>query len=201
MRRSPRGATTALARPEPPRARNTAPAPPPDPARTRTPPSPPAAPAPPPPTRSAPPACRCPPPGPPAPSAPHGARPDPRWGSRPAGSPPRRAAPGGRAPPARACTRSLPLGSAGSVSTAMPPAPRTTSAISGSAHAAATGPIAADRARSSTCSTIARPAMGASGLPGRREEPMRDGMTTIGFKEGVRGDCWRGSGCVDCGAP
>ncbi len=54
--------------------------------------------------------------------------------------------------------------------------------MAGSAQATATAPIPASSARRMTCTIIGRPAISASGLPGRRVDAMRAGMTTIGFK-------------------
>ena len=85
-----------------------------------------------------------------------------------------------------ACTRSDPDGRNGSVITAMAPAARTASAISGSAQATATGPISASWPRRSTCTIIGTPWISASGLPGSRVEAMREGMMTIGCKGGTR---------------
>ena len=113
----------------------------------------------------------------------HGAQIDrrDRAAGRPAGSPRRRGGRAGRARPARrAPGRSRAAGS-GSVITAVPPPARTASAISASPQATATGPISASRPRSSTCTIIGLPWMSASGLPGRRVDAMREGMTTIGF--------------------
>ena len=91
-------------------------------------------------------------------------------------------------------------GSVGSVMTAMPPAARMASAISSSAQATATGPISASRARSSTCRIMARPAMSASGLPGKREDAMREGMTmmgvTIGRSRRLRSSSYVGGGTI-----
>ena len=67
-------------------------------------------------------------------------------------------------------------------------------AISGSPQATATGPIPACLPHSSICTIIGLPPMSASGLPGRRVEAMRAGITMIGFKVGVRvhrGVPWR----------
>ena len=77
--------------------------------------------------------------------------------------------------------RSEPDGSAGSVSTARPPAARTASTISASPQATATGPIVRLARASSTCTIIGRPWISASGLPGSRVAAMRAGMMTIGF--------------------
>ena len=68
--------------------------------------------------------------------------------------------------------------------TARPPAHSTASEMAGSAQATITGPISAASARSSTCTIIGRPAMSASGLPGRRVEAMRAGISTMGFRGG-----------------
>ena len=88
----------------------------------------------------------------------------------------------GSSSPSAACTRSEPEGRDGSVITATPPAARTASAISASAQATATGPIPASCARCITWTIIGNPAMSASGLPGRRVDAMRAGMTMMGVK-------------------
>ena len=77
--------------------------------------------------------------------------------------------------------RSEPDGSAGSVSTARPPAASTARTISASPAATATGPIAAASACLSTRTIMLTPPISASGLPGRRVAAMRAGMRTIGF--------------------
>jgi len=70
---------------------------------------------------------------------------------------------------------------------ARPPAAWTMAAISGPSQAMATGPSAAAWAMASICRIMGRPAMRASGLPGRRVEAMRAGMRIIGFM------AWSGS--------
>src|SRR5580704_1293879 len=62
--------------------------------------------------------------------------------------------------------------------TASPPWAVTTAAISGVSVATATRPISASFARRSTCTIMGAPAMSISGLPGRREDAMRAGIST-----------------------
>src|SRR5262249_43921215 len=77
--------------------------------------------------------------------------------------------------------RSEPVGSAGSVMTALPPAASTASAIARSPQATTTGPIPAATARRHTCTIIGTPAISASGLPGSRVAENRAGIRMIGF--------------------
>src|SRR3954469_11217013 len=62
--------------------------------------------------------------------------------------------------------------------TATPPWDVTTAAISGVSVATATRPILAASARRSTWTIIGSPAISSSGLPGRRVDAMRAGMST-----------------------
>src|SRR3981189_1386440 len=61
---------------------------------------------------------------------------------------------------------------------ASPPFARTAAAISGVSVATATLPILAASARRSTWTIIGRPAISSSGLPGRRLDAMRAGIST-----------------------
>jgi hypothetical protein len=63
------------------------------------------------------------------------------------------------------------------VITARPCAFSTAAATASESVATTTSPMAAACARRSTCTIIGKPAISASGLPGRRCEAMRAGMT------------------------
>src|SRR5579862_2450081 len=60
--------------------------------------------------------------------------------------------------------------------TARPPDLSTAAAISAESVATTTGPSFAASARRKTCTIIGRPAISASGLPGRRVEAIRAGI-------------------------
>ncbi len=75
--------------------------------------------------------------------------------------------------------RSEPEGWSARVMMARPPAASTADLISGESVATTTGPIPAAAARSITRTIIGRPAMSASGLPGRRLAAMRAGTMQI----------------------
>src|SRR6185437_8314260 len=95
-------------------------------------------------------------------------------------------APSGSTAFSAAKTRSEPDGRPGSVSTALPPAASTAATISGSAAATTTGPIFAATACRQTQTIMGTPPMGASGLPGRRVEAIRAGISTMGLMTGFR---------------
>ncbi len=89
--------------------------------------------------------------------------------------------------------RSEPVGKAGSVITARPPARSTSSAIARSPQATTTGPISAATARRQTCTIIATPAISASGLFGSRVEARRAGIRMIGLAIGLAADTAAGT--------
>src|SRR5262249_23020178 len=73
------------------------------------------------------------------------------------------------------------------VMTARPPAFSTAAATASESVATTTSPIAASRARRSTCTIIGTPLRSARGLPGRRVEARRAGMRTIASGIGIAG--------------
>ena len=74
--------------------------------------------------------------------------------------------------------RSEPEAWSARVITARAPAASAAAAISAVSVATTTSPSAAARARSTTWTIIGRPPMSASGLPGRRVEAKRAGMSS-----------------------
>src|SRR3954468_14375283 len=82
--------------------------------------------------------------------------------------------------------RSDPLGRSGSVSTACPPTALMAFTIAGSPAATTTGPNLAALACSQTRTIMGRPAISASGLPGRRVDAMRVGISRMGFIDALQ---------------